>query len=199
MIHVESQLPPDSFDSEVRLKGLAWLKKKNIPLDQPLPPKTGLKPYWQACLDDLHKSYDGCCAYLAVFFERTTGGGSVDHFIAKSQRADLAYEWSNYRLACSRMNSRKREYDDLLDPFEIEDGWFHLELITGRIYPNPALSPERLAAVQATIDRLLLDDAGNREMRARHYQEYRENHYTAEFLKKRSPFVCLEAQRQGLL
>ncbi|NTU53793.1 MAG: hypothetical protein HGA97_08900 [Chlorobiaceae bacterium] len=87
----------------------------------------------------------------------------------------------------------------MLDPFEIEDEWFRLELITGRIYPNPALSSQRIAPVQATIDRLSLDDAGNREMRARHYQEYRENQYTANFLKKRSPFVWSEAQRQGLL
>lgn len=199
MIHVDAQPEPAPFDSEVRQRGFAWLNKNKIALDQPLPPKTELEPYWRNCLDDLHSSYHGCCAYLAVFFERMTGGGSVDHFIAKSERADLVYDWSNYRLACSRMNSRKREYDDVLDPFEIEDGWFHLELITGRIYPNPILSPERGATVQATIDRLSLDDAGNREMRARHYQEYRENQYTGDFLKKRSPFVWLEASRQGLM
>lgn len=66
MIHVEAQPEPASFDSEVRQKGLAWLKKKSIPLDQQLPPKTGLEPCWRACLDDLHTSYNGCCAYLAA-------------------------------------------------------------------------------------------------------------------------------------
>ena len=199
MIHVDAQTEPDSFNSNVRQKGLAWLIEKNIPLDKPLPPKTDVEPYWRFCLDDLHTNYNGCCAYLAVFFERVTGGGSVDHFIAKSKRADLAYEWSNYRLACSRMNSRKREYDDVLDPFEIGNGWFRLEPITGRIYPNPILTPDQQRTVQATIERLNLDDAGCREIRARHYQEYCEGEYTAEFLRKRSPFVWLEAQRQGLL
>jgi uncharacterized protein (TIGR02646 family) len=199
MIHVNAQPEPAAFDSEVRQKGLAWLKKKKIPLDQPLPPKTEVEPYWRACLDDLHKCYDGCCAYLAVFLKRQTGEGTVDHFIAKSKRLDLAYEWSNYRLACSRMNSRKREHDDVLDPFEIEESWFRLELITGRIYPNPALSPERFSTVQATIERLGLDEAGNRELRAMHYQEYREHGYPADYLKKYSPFVWLEAHRQGLL
>lgn len=199
MIHVTAQPEPASFDAEVRQKGLAWLKKKKIALDQPLPPKTRLEPYWRHCLDDMHASYNGCCAYLAVFFERVTGGGSVDHFIAKSRRADLVYEWGNYRLACSIMNSRKREYDDVLDPFEVETGWFYLELVSGRIYVNPALEPVQQAAVQATIDRLGLDDAGNRELRARHYQEYREGLYTSAFLKKRSPFVWAEANRQGVL
>lgn len=199
MIHVVAQPEPESFDINVRRKGLAWLLKKNIALDQPLPPQTVIEPYWRHCLDEMHSSYDGCCAYLAVFFERVTGSGSVDHFIAKSQRADLAYEWSNYRLACSRMNSRKREYADVLDPFEVENDWFHLEPVTGRMYPNPELSPDLRCRVQATIDRLGLDDAGNREMRARHYQEYREGYYSVEFLRKRSPFVWSEAGRQGVL
>ena len=199
MIHVEAQPEPASFDEKVRQKGLAWLRRKKIALDQPLPPKTTLEPYWRHCLGEMHLGYNGCCAYLAVFFERVTGGGSVDHFIAKSQRTDLAYEWSNYRLACSRMNSRKRDYDDVLDPFDVETGWFHLEPITGRIYPDQELSAEARSAVQATIDRLGLDDGGNREMRARHYQEYRQGFYTADFLQKRSPFVWSESNRQGLL
>ena len=199
MIHVAAQPEPAAFDSEVRQKGLAWLRKKKIALDQPMPPKTTVEPYWRHCLNDMHDNYKGCCAYLAVFFERVTGGGSVDHFIAKSQRADLAYEWSNYRLACSRMNSRKRSYEDVLDPFELENGWFHLEPVSGRIFPDPRLPDDRQQAVLATINRLGLDDTRNREMRARHYQEYREGFYTADFLKKRSPFVWMEANRQGLL
>jgi uncharacterized protein (TIGR02646 family) len=199
MIHVAAQPEPASFDTEVRQKGLAWLRKRRIALDQPLPSKTTVEPYWRHCLDEMHSSYNGCCAYLAVFFERVTGGGSVDHFVAKSQRADLAYEWSNYRLACSRMNSRKRDYDDVLDPFEVEPGWFHLELVSGHIFPNPGLSPEQQASIQATIVRLGLDDKGNQEMRARHYQDYWEGCYTADFLKRRSPFVWSEAERQKLL
>jgi len=199
MIHVDAQSEPASFNAAVRQKGVAWLQKNNIPLDQPLPPKTELEPYWRSCLYDLHESYRGCCAYLSIFFERYPGGGSVDHFIAKSKRADLAYEWSNYRLACSRMNSRKRDYDDILDPFEIETGWFRLEPVTGRIYPDPGLSADLQLRVQATIDRLRLDDAGCREIRARYYQEYCEGAYTSGFLKKRSPFVWTEVVRQGLL
>lgn len=177
MIHVVAQPEPASFDEKVRQKGIAWLREKNIPFDQPLPPKTKLEPYWQDCLDDMHKSYNGCCAYLAIFFERVTGGGTVDHFVAKSKHAGLAYEWSNYRLACSRMNSRKGVYDDVLDPFEVETGWFRLEFGTGHVFPNPHLSDAQQEAVQVTIDRLGLDDAGAREIRARHYQDYRDGFY----------------------
>lgn len=199
MIHVSAQPEPPSFNHDVRQRGLAWLQKSKIALDHPLPPNTHIEPYWRPCLEDMHSIYNGCCAYLAIFFERVAGGGPIDHFIAKSKRADLAYEWNNYRLACSRMNSRKRDYDDVLDPFEVGNGWFQLEPVSGRIFPDPQLSEDRLREVQMTINRLGLDDAGNREMRARHYQEYREGLYTATFLKKRSPFVWQEAHRQGLL
>ena len=97
------------------------------------------------------------------------------------------------------MNSRKRDFEDVLDPFEVESGWFRLEPVTGRIHPSPELSVKKSCEVQATIDRLGLDDAGNRELRARYYQDYAEGYYSGVFLKKRSPFVWSEAGRQGLL
>ena len=199
MIPVTPQPEPSTFDKNVRKKGRKYLGEKGIPLDQPLPEGTELYPYWRACLDDLYSKYNGLCAYLAIFFERVTGGGSVDHFIAKSERADLAYEWANYRLACSTMNSRKWKFGDVLDPFEIREDMFHLEFVSGHIYPNPGLPAEERKSVADTIKRLGLDDPGCREMRARHYQEYREGQYTSDFFKKRSPFVWYEANRQGLL
>lgn len=199
MIPVAPQPEPDTFDKKVRQKGLQYLLKNGIRLDRALPVGTELSPYWRECLDDLYLRYNGLCAYLAVFFERVTGGGSVDHFVAKSKRADLAYEWSNYRLASSIINSRKGEFDDVLDPFEIREDMFHLELVSGSIYPNPALPAEELQRVTSTITRLGLDDPGCREMRARHYQYYCEKSYTGDFLKKHSPFVWREANRQGLL
>lgn len=199
MIPVTPQPEPADFDIKVRQPGLAWLAKKEIALDQVLAPNTEIKPLWRDCLDDLYRRYHGTCAYLAVFFERATGSASVDHFIAKSQHAGLAYEWQNYRLASNIMNSRKRDYADVLDPFEVESGWFHLELLGGRIYPNPALDPVLQARIASTITRLDLDDGINREMRARHYQEFMQKMYSADYLAQRSPLVFAEAQRQNML
>jgi uncharacterized protein (TIGR02646 family) len=139
------------------------------------------------------------CAYACVFIERTTGGISADHFIAKSRRADLAYEWSNYRLACITMNGRKADFDSILDPFALAAGTFRLELVTGRIYPSPRLSGSSQRRAQTTLDELGLDEPGFREMRARHYEEYRRGQYNAAFLRKRSPFVWYEARRQRAL
>ena len=150
-------------------------------------------------MTDLHQAYSGICAYLGVHFERVMGAGSVDHFIAKSADAGLAYEWSNYRLACSTMNSRKREFSDVLDPFYLAPGLFRLQLSTGHIYPNPHLAAEPMRLIEQTIERLGLDDPLCRDLRANWYQEYIEYNLPADYLQQKSPFVWYEANRQGLL
>lgn len=199
MIPVTPKPEPEDFDTQVRQKGLRWLEKHDIDIKDPLPSGTKLPPYWRACLDELYHNYDGVCAYLAVSIERTTGTGTVEHFCPKSLSPDLAYEWRNYRLACSAINSRKRDFTDILDPFEIEDGLFYLELVSGHIFPNPQLPGALPKEIQKTIDRLKLDSPANNEMRAKHYLFYCEGEVTEAFLKKYSPFVWTEAARQGLL
>ncbi len=200
MIPVEPQPEPEAFELQVRDPGRRWLEQRGWFSPKPLPAKaSALPPHWRRCMSDLHRCYRGICAYLCVYIERVIGGATVDHFVAKSPRPDLAYEWNNYRLACSAMNSRKRDYDDVLDPFGIGPDWFRLELVSGSIYPNPNLDADCQLQVASTISRLGLDDAGNRELRARHLQECLEGLYTADFLRRRSPFVYQEAIRQGLL
>lgn len=200
MIPVQAQPEPDFFEAEVRTKGLAYLKAKAYALDQPLPAGASLEPYWRGdCLTALHKAYGGVCAYLCIFVERCSGGMSVDHFIAKSARVGLAYEWSNYRLACSIMNSRKRDYADVLDPFELPSDWFHLELATGHVYANPELGEDSTRQVNQTIDRLGLNDPLCKEMRVRWFDEYRNVPLPQDYLRQKSPFVWAEAKRQGLL
>ena len=200
----------------VRQEGLRWLRAKGLDPQDPPPPtfpdpppskspdpppkKFKYKPYWQECLDDLYSSYGGICAYLAIFFERETGTATTDHFFAKSKtRMASAYEWKNYRLACSLMNTRKGVSDQVLDPFEMEPDTFQLELCSGRIAPNPEIPDELKARAQKTIDKLKLDSPGNRDMRTRRFGEYIEGHCSFAFLRKKSPFIFYEAQRQGLL
>lgn len=59
MIPVLAQPEPAAFNTEVRQKGLAYLANKGFPLNQPLPPKAEIEPYWRACLTDLHGTYGG--------------------------------------------------------------------------------------------------------------------------------------------
>ncbi len=199
MIPVHPRPEPADFDRRVRQPGRAWLANRNLDSQQALPPKTNLKPLWRYCLPQLHQAYQGICAYVCVFIEPVVGSGSVDHMRAKSSRPDLAYEWSNFRLACSIMNSRKGKLEEVLDPFEIREGLFYVEVVTGRIYPAPGLPASELVQVEKTIDRLRLDDPECRRIRADWFSEYVAGHISEDYLKRRNPLVWQEAKRQGLL
>lgn len=97
------------------------------------------------------------------------------------------------------MNSRKRDFDTVLDPFKVKRGWFHLDLVTGAIRPNPTLPAKQRKAVQKTVDQLGLDDAECRDLRVRHFAKYVSQRWSLAELKECSPFVWYEADRQNLL
>lgn len=199
MIKVNAAVEPQDFNLKVRMPGLAFLALHGVPPKQKLPPRTKLPPHWRKCLAELHSSYDGICAYAGIYLERCTGGVTADHFVAKIGSLAKSYDWDNYRLACSTLNSRKNKFPLALDPFDVNSGEFHLELVTGKIFPNPNLQPKRWDKVDETIRLLKLDDGSFREMRARRFSEYCGQHIDAVFLKKYSPFIWSEADRQGLL
>ncbi|HEX7602420.1 MAG TPA: hypothetical protein VF316_12480 [Polyangiaceae bacterium] len=188
---------PAYFDAKVREPGVRWLREHGLPTSGAAPPKTEMSPYWRACLDDLHTAYGGVCAYVCVYIEKVTGARSADHFVAKSSAIDQAYEWTNYRLACSAMNSRKREFDDVLDPFVLADGTFELDLVTGKISPSPHLGSDAKLLAQATIDRLHLDDPECRGLRSTYFTDYLEHHISPQYLERRCPFVWREVRRQN--
>lgn len=89
----------------------------------------------------------------------------------RARRPDLAFEWSNYRLATLYVNGRKGSHQDVLDPFEIEEGWFTLDLGTFEVRPGVHLEPELRARVQATIDRLDLNAPTYCDARAAYHDE----------------------------
>jgi hypothetical protein len=209
MIPVASQpeptLPNFNFAAEVRQRGRAWLQSKGIAPGAPPPDVKKLPSYWRSCLKPLWDAYKGTCAYLSVYFPYPTGTANVEHFVAKSENAGDAYEWSNYRLASFGANRLKNHFDDVLDPFFLAPDTFFLELsFTGAIVPNPGLPFALLAAAEKTIERLNLDSTECREMRMEYFSEYLHNRnenktVAGRYLQKYSPFVHYEAQRQGLL
>src|SRR6185295_4556932 len=105
---------------------------------------------------DLLRAYRRLFAYSCVYIERLTGSATVDHWAPRSLRWDQVYEWQNYRLACSTINGRKSDYTDVLDPFEVTDGLFALDLVTLKAVPGPNAGDLK-QAVTDTITRLGLD------------------------------------------
>jgi hypothetical protein len=137
------------------------------------------------------------CAYSSLHIPRGTGALSVDHLLPKSKRRELAYEWSNYRLACSRMNARKNAFEDVLDPFEVRDEWFALELSTLQVVPGEGLPEPLRTQVQQTIDRLDLNDEEFIVARTAYHSDWRTGVTNLAFLRKHCPFLAKELLRQG--
>ncbi|NIM13021.1 MAG: hypothetical protein GTO45_12915 [Candidatus Aminicenantes bacterium] len=204
MIPVPKQPEPENFAETVTKKADAFLKKKNSPTGKEI----HNRPYWRNALDDLYKAYNKVCAYSALWFPRDAV--TVDHYIPISVIAQsnpgLAYDWNNFRLASRSMNTEKGKFQDVLDPFLIEPGWFAMEFPSLIIKSGSDLSPGCRGKVEATIKRLKLNEK-EKYIEYRHEilwdycllcSEYDNIDPIFNHLEKRAPFIAYELKRQGL-
>lgn len=199
MIPIKPKPEPDGFDAQVRQKGLLWLKERQVDLTQRLPRGQKIPQFWVVVLKDLYDQYEGVCAYYAFRFQLASGAASTDHFVAKSKLPSEAYEWNNYRLACLGANRKKSIHGNLLDPFDLEEDIFRLNLDTGEIYINDNKPRALRLKAQRTIMKLGLDSEVLTKMRAENWEEYVSQDFTARHLRRNNPFVYSEALRQGRL
>lgn len=192
MIRVAPKPEYPDFDGQVRKPGAAFLATCPSPTSQQFRDKN----FWSRAAAELHAAYSGVCAYTAVYLPQQ---GSIDHFKPKSTHPQLAYEWSNFRLASGRINSTKGNKADVLDPFEIEDDWFHLDIPECLMRANPALPKETRVRVNATINSLRLNaDDHYAQDRCAILMEYASGEISLGFLQRRYPFLAKEIVRQGL-
>jgi hypothetical protein len=213
MIRVAPAPEPEDFDGKVRqpgrraiaeMVGAPGLPKRPgrpravIAASEDAIPADKFPPIWTAALPELLAAYGRVCAYMSFYIERVTGTASVDHMLPKSVDWLDIYEWRNYRLACSLMNSRKNDYQDVLDPFEIDDGWFRLELVGYQVIPDPNLPPDMAQKVQATIDRLKLNDYECLKLREEYAEAFLRGDVSQAHLHKRAPFLAREIERAAL-
>lgn len=143
--------------------------------------------------------YHRICFYSSLYIHPVTGARSVYHMVAKSRRWDEVYEWANYRLTCSLMNARKDAIASVLDPFEIEDGWFALELAGFQVVSGAGLAGDDLAAVEDTIQSLQLNDLMCCKARAEYAEKYWDKQIRLAYLTSHAPFVERELRRRGRL
>ncbi len=191
MIRVVLQPEPSDFDVNVRQKGNLWLMTRNAASSN-----ADFPSYWRTCLPELYSRYSNCCAYLGLYLHAYEGMGTVDHFRPKSKYPELAYEWSNYRLCTQRINARKREYEDVFDPFVVENGWFQLDFSSGKVFASQDVSLQIQSQINQTIKRLNLNAPVYCEARLTYWNEYCND---SELLERKAPFVYFEAKRQALL
>jgi hypothetical protein len=197
VIHVEPRPEPDDFDAEVRQPGrsaLAELVGEPPTLSRPGPrrPKLAdriedlhpedLPPLWRRCLPQLAHAYQRICAYFCLYVEPITGSDTVDHYVPKSLDPHKAYDWPNYRFACSRMNARKGVAAEVL-----------------QLHAAPGLPADLVARIENTIQRLELNDEGCKQTRARWYEDYQAGDVSLPFLERRFPLLARELRRQSRL
>jgi hypothetical protein len=215
MIPVTPAPPPEGFEAAVREPGLRALAelvgepppkrrragrsfKKIADRREDIPPDK-LTPYWTNALDDLLTAYQRICAYSCFRIHPVTGARSVDHMAPKSRAWDRVYEWSNYRLACVLLNARKRDFTDVLDPCEVQDGWFELDPVGFLVLVAKGLPATTTQRVDSTIIRLGLNDPPFTDARERDWSNYIDGHVSFAVLLEESPFVAREFLRQGRL
>jgi len=214
MIPVTPAPEPLGFDRTVRRPGLSAAaelvgepplirrpgrRRKKIAEHREDIPSKCFPPFWREALDDMLEAYDRICAYMAIYIEPVTGAGTVDHMIPRSVDWQQIYEWDNYRLACSLMNSRKNDAIAVLDPFQIQAGWFELELVGFQVKPSEALRPRIRERVDRTITRLRLNDKDCRDARESYAVDYWDRQISLAHLARRAPFITIELRRQGRL
>lgn len=191
LIPVAPKPEPASFNAKVRTPGQAFLASVPTPMAK----QFKKKQFWKAALPDMKTAYNSVCAYSSFWMP---GNCSVDHFHPKSARPDLAYEWTNYRLAHDKINMNKADSTDVLDPFTIQAGWFVLDVATLWVRPEPALQATLKAAVQKTIDVLKLNEDQWVQMRFAIFTSYLNKELALSYLQRTYPFIAAEIQRQGI-
>jgi len=148
---------PPHFDLNCRQPGTGWLAAHPAldPHDQ--------SDWWSQFQPALAKHFSYRCGWQATAIQLE---GIVEHMFACGLRkkapspfCHLAFEWSNYRYATGRINSRKGTLDDqVLDPVEVLAGWFEVLIPSFRLVATDQIpiGPLRTKA-QTTIVKLHLD------------------------------------------
>ena len=192
MIHVTSRPEPPNFDKIVRQRGKRFLSSNPTPTSKQFQKKA----LWQNVIKDLHAAYGSICAYTCYYI---ISDPSVDHFLPKSRYPNLAYEWSNYRLARQLVNHHKGDSMEVLDPFTIQTGWFVLDFPSCLVRPSIGLPAVLTEQINKSIKILKINehDAFVQE-RCDLMLAFAESNVSLNFLSERYPFLASEIIRQGI-
>ncbi|WP_437758002.1 hypothetical protein [Sorangium sp. So ce1389] len=188
MISFERAPEPADFDVNVRQPGQRWLAKGGA---------RRMPSYWRRAARDLQAAFKGLCGYTAMWLSTP---GTVDHFVSRDEDPGLAYEWTNFRYATASINSSKSALrsDQVLDPFEVGDGWFEVILPSCQMVLTDRCPPEFRDRAQTMLKRLKLGDGESIvSFRQEWYRMYREQGLSLEELARKAPLLARAVRKQG--
>jgi len=193
-----SKRPPEpaDFDRRARSPGNAWL---NVYLDAEGRLPRGRRPpnRWGEFRSDLADGFSQLGGYTAMY----TPVGTVDHYLSCENRPELSYEWSNYRFVAGWVNSSKGTLDDaVLDPFEVEDGWFEILLPSLQLRVAEDIPEQHRARAEYTIKRLHLEH-DERVIRQRQgwYELYCTGQLNLEGLDRLAPLIADAVKKREVI
>jgi hypothetical protein len=186
MIPVDHPIPqPEGFIEGCERPGRAWVETH--------PGSNRFPPYWREYQPQLAEGFHDRCGWWAMRIE----DGAVDHYLSKKLHRDLAYNWNNYRYISTSVNSSKGTHDaNILDPFEIQPGWFEV-LLPSMLLLRTAMVPVELQAKADFTIKTLQLVRGNKVRRNRRnwYEGYKAGRITGRGLAAYAPLVAQAVQR----
>jgi len=186
MIHFEQQPEPLDFDERCRKRGNRWLDEH--------PGNDRPKDYWSEFKKPLANGFSDLCAYTVMY----APNGTVDHYLSCKNYRHLAFEWSNYRFCADWLNKSKMNADDsVLDPFEVQEGWFEILLPSLQMVITDIVPEHLREKAQYTLIRLhLRDDERVIRQRRKWYEMYQNNKLTLEGLRDVAPLIAAAVENQ---
>lgn len=187
MIHFDKVSEPPSFDDIARKPGNDWLQS------HPAPKRP--QDFWSPFKADLATGFHNLCAYSAIY----EPVGTVDHFISWNEDNSKAYDWTNYRYASGWINSSKKNEPskNLIDPFDVENGWFEIQLPSLQLLLSSTIPDEFRKRAEYVLERLHLRD-DERVMRPRRtwLEMYETKRITIDGLEKVAPLIARAIRRR---
>ena len=180
MKHFSPPPEPVDFDQQCRCPGNQWLQehpRAKRPID-----------LWTRFKFELADGFFDLYAFSVMYIPN----GTVDHFLSFKNYPHLAYEWSNYRYCAGWINSSKQNTDDeILDPFEVEDGWFEILLPSLQLVVSKRVPHHLRKKAEYTLQRLhLCDDERIMRQRRAWYRSYQEGGLTLKELSRKAPLIA---------
>jgi hypothetical protein len=188
MMRFERVPKPPGF-KEVEDSGRAWL---DAPVDNRAKQRPSL---WVRYSEKLAEGFRHLCGYSAVY----VANGQVDHFVSEKEDPRRLYDWDNYRYADGWLNASKKDLrsDQLLDPFDVEDGWFEIILPSLQLVVTEACPADRRERAERMLTRLRLShDERVVRYRREWYRMYQDGELTLEGLAKKAPLIARAVAKQ---
>lgn len=129
------------------------------------------------------------------------GVGTVDHFVSISEDRSQAYEWANYRYCSGWINSSKRNEPSwkMLDPFDVQNGWFELHLPSMQLRVTDAVPDQVRERAEYVLDRLHLSNDERLVRQRRTWLEmYQHEEISLAGLESMAPLVARAIRRDSV-